>query len=237
VARGPFPRYAGTMKAQDEGELFDLYDQDGSPLGRSKPRGLVHRDGDWHRSLHVWVALRRAPEAPAWLVFQRRSPAKDTWPGAIDVAVTGHYGAGESLADALREADEEIGLHLAPADVARLGLRRRPDAHRPGVIDNELQDILAAVAPVDLASLRPSPAEVTALLALPFADAGALFRGERPFADGLRLVVDAGGAASVVEERIAFADFIPADDGYYARAFESLAALLAGARPEAWVIG
>jgi isopentenyldiphosphate isomerase len=223
-------------QAQDERELFDLYDRAGAPLGRAKPRGEVHRDGDWHRSLHVWVwgNLDGAP----WLVFQRRSAGKDTWPGAIDVAVTGHLRAGESIAGALREADEEIGLSLGPADVWRLGLRRRPDTRRPGVIDNELQEIFAAVGPAALEALRPSPAEVEAVVLLPFEAAGAALRGEQSEAIGLRLVSGAGGgAARFVEERIAGADFVPAPDGYYRAAHVSVGVLLTGGRPVAWEIG
>jgi hypothetical protein len=37
------------------------------PLGVSKPRGNVHRDGDWHRSVHVWLT------DGACLLLQRRS--------------------------------------------------------------------------------------------------------------------------------------------------------------------
>src|SRR6185312_16932533 len=120
------------MAAQDPGELFDLYDRDGAPLGLRKARAEVHRDGDWHRSVHIWVVLREgpglpdAPRAPC-LLFQRRSLEKDTWPGALDVAVTGHLRAGEAILDGLREAREEIGLELGPSDVIRLGLRRRAE--------------------------------------------------------------------------------------------------------------
>ena len=45
--------------------------------------------------------------------------SKDTWPGALDVAVGGHLRAGETLAEAVREAEEEIGL-------ARHARRTRP---------------------------------------------------------------------------------------------------------------
>ena len=41
--------------AQDPGELFDVVRGDGAPTGRIKPRAAVHRDGDWHRAVHVWV--------------------------------------------------------------------------------------------------------------------------------------------------------------------------------------
>ena len=97
---------APTTDPQDE--RFDLYDENGIPLGIAKSRGAVHRDGDWHRSLHLWVWGIGEDSAP-FVIFQRRSMTKDTWPGALDVAVGGHFRSGESLAETLREAEEEIG--------------------------------------------------------------------------------------------------------------------------------
>ena len=42
--------------AQDPGEPFDVITADGRPTGRVKTRAEIHRDGDWHRAIHVWVA-------------------------------------------------------------------------------------------------------------------------------------------------------------------------------------
>lgn len=51
---------------QDSGEMFDVFlpPEGGSlsvlsepprPAGFRKARGLVHADGDWHRSVHIWL--------------------------------------------------------------------------------------------------------------------------------------------------------------------------------------
>jgi isopentenyldiphosphate isomerase len=215
--------------AQEPGELFDLYTKEGTPLGAQKPRALVHRDGDWHRSLHVWVVI----EGPL-LLFQRRSLAKDTWPGAIDVAVTGHLRAGETVADGLREAREEIGLDLGPGDVIRLGLRRRADDHAPGILDRELQEIFLARTTLPLDAFRPDPTEVDGLIALPLDAAGALFRSELDAVSGMQL--DASGAVANVPV-VALADFVLPSDGYYRCAHRSIAAILAGQPEAAWEIG
>jgi hypothetical protein len=67
---------------QDLSEPFELYSPPAalgqplppggapSPLGVSKPRGAVHRDGDWHRSVHVWLTDGSS------LLLQRRSAHK-----------------------------------------------------------------------------------------------------------------------------------------------------------------
>lgn len=227
------------MAAQDPEERFDLYSADGTPLGVSKARRDVHRDGDWHRSLHVWVVLREgsgvagAPRAPC-LLFQRRSPEKDTWPGALDVAVTGHLRAGEAILDGLREAREEIGLELGPDDVVRLGLRRRADEHTPGVRDRELQAIFATATSLALADFAPDPDEVTSLVAIEIEAAAALFRGEREAVDGFE-TSGIGGVPARITVRAA--DFVQVTDGYYALAVRSLAAWLGGDPEPAWTLG
>ncbi len=226
------------MPAQDPGELFDLFDRDGAPLGRSKPRRDVHRDGDWHRSLHIWVALREGPDLPGaprspHLLFQRRSPEKDTWPGALDVAVTGHLRAGEALLDGLREAREEIGLELAPGDVVRLGLRRCAE-ERGAIRDRELQEIFATATPLPLSFFQPDPDEVTSLVVIESEAAFALFRGERAEAPAFER--RCGGSAPV-EIVARAADFIPAADEYYALAARSLEAFLQGRAASPWTLG
>ena len=39
-------------------EEFDVLDAEGRPTGRVKARSAVHRDGDWHAAVHVWVLLQ-----------------------------------------------------------------------------------------------------------------------------------------------------------------------------------
>jgi isopentenyldiphosphate isomerase len=220
--------------AQNEGELFDLYTREGVPLGVRKARAAVHRDGDWHRSVHIWVwgLVDGVPH----LVLQRRSAGKDTWPGALDVAVTGHARAGEPLEATLREAEEEIGLPVRLEEVVRFGLRRRADRRaRPGAADNELQDIFARVLPAPIAELEPCPVELDGILAIPLASAAAVLDGGGE-AQGLGLVRE-GGAARLVPEIVRGGELVPAPDGYYAKAIASLAVVIAGGTPAAWEIG
>jgi hypothetical protein len=36
-------------------EQFDIYDQNNQPLNIVKPRSEVHTEGDWHRTIHIWI--------------------------------------------------------------------------------------------------------------------------------------------------------------------------------------
>ncbi|CAN0095403.1 unnamed protein product [Pylaiella littoralis] len=100
---------------QDSGEMFDVFlgpeslsrlTEPPRPAGFRKARGLVHADGDWHRSVHIWLHTSKGE-----LVLQKRSASKDTFPGLWDVSVGGHVTAGEgSLETAIKETREELGL-------------------------------------------------------------------------------------------------------------------------------
>jgi len=90
-------------------ELFDLLTEAGEPTGVRKERKRVHRDGDWHKAVHVWVLAEQERE----LLLQRRAFKKDSWPGRWDISAAGHVEAGSSAIDAAqRELGEELGLHL-----------------------------------------------------------------------------------------------------------------------------
>lgn len=39
----------------EKGEYFDVLDSNGHKTGRIKLRSEVHRDGDWHRAVNIWI--------------------------------------------------------------------------------------------------------------------------------------------------------------------------------------
>lgn len=89
-------------------ETFDMYKDRPVPTGRRKARALVHKDGDWHRSAHIWLV----DYARQNIGLQKRSPQKDTFPNRWDISSAGHLEAGtsDSRATALQELAEELGI-------------------------------------------------------------------------------------------------------------------------------
>ena len=146
---------ADTSLAQDPNELFDVVNADGMPTGRTKPRRAVHRDGDWHRAVHVWIAGIGDNGEP-FLLLQRRGPDKDTWPGRLDPTVGGHYRTGEGLPEALREVEEELGVPMALDDLRPLGLRIAVSEREIGIRDRELQDVFLLRDDRPLTAYRPN---------------------------------------------------------------------------------
>lgn len=97
-------------------EYFEILNEDGSLTGILKERSLVHRDGDLHGASHIWVICREGEKL--WILLQKRSEEKDSYPGCFDVSAAGHLDPGESFLDgALRELGEELGLNAKPAEL------------------------------------------------------------------------------------------------------------------------
>jgi len=213
----------------DTPELFDLYDDAGRPLGQTKPRDAVHRDGDWHRSAHVWIFT---PDRR--LLFQRRAPDKDTWPGRLDASVGGHYHAGEGTDGVLREAQEELGLALEPGELIPIG-ERRVESREPGINDREVQDVYLLRRDLPLAAYRPDPGEIDALVLLDAADAAWLHAevveselDEVPSAEAESLAVGGGATYPIA---VTPRDLIPGRGAYLTAIARAVADVLAGRPP------
>jgi isopentenyldiphosphate isomerase len=215
-----------SLLAQDPDEPFEVVLADGSPTGRRKPRALVHRDGDWHRALHVWVAGVDEQGAP-FLTFQRRSPRKDTWPNRYDATVGGHYRAGETLAETLREVEEEIGVAVDAAMLRPLGVRVCANEREDGIIDREIQDVLLRRDDRRLTAFAPNPAELAALARFPLETLIPFLAGEAEALPGLALV-----PGETVEQPIVAArdEFIPTVDRYFLRVAIAARDVLRGER-------
>lgn len=86
-------------------ELVDVVDEADRPIG-VLPLAEVHRQGLYHRSVRVAVF-----DGSGRVYLQKRSKAKELYPGRLDLSATGHVRAGESRESAaLRELHEELGL-------------------------------------------------------------------------------------------------------------------------------
>lgn len=188
--------------AQDPDELFDLVRPDGTPTGETKRRADVHRDGDWHRAVHVWVTGVDA-NGP-FLVLQRRSMAKDTSPGRLDPTVGGHYRAGEGLEQTLREVEEEIGVQVQLADLHPAGMRICINERTAGTIDRELQDVFFLRDERPLTAFAPEPAEIDALIHVSIPELLDLLVGARDDVPALSVATGSGAIEHITLNRDEF---------------------------------
>lgn len=89
-------------------EYFDLLDENGNKIGKTKLRTEVHRDGDQHKAVHIWIINNNGD-----ILLQRRCATKDSNPNMLDISSAGHLSAGDdSLDGAIREVKEELNLDV-----------------------------------------------------------------------------------------------------------------------------
>ncbi len=166
----------GYDRAMSPPETFDVLDSSGRPTGRTKNRDEVHRDGDWHRALHLWIV-----KDGRYVLFQRRSADKDLEPDKLDVSVGGHLSAGETVREALREVEEELGLYVPFEALYPLGTHRAERRYEHAT-DREFQEVYALRQDQPLTSYTLDRGEVYALYELPLEGALALYRDNTPLA-------------------------------------------------------
>ncbi len=120
-----------------------LLKKDESLSGIFKDRDAVHRDGDLHRSAHVWV-VRRDKKGKLSVLLQRRSLNKDAFPGCLDTSCAGHVVESETYeSTALRELEEELGIvpPNLPIFLFDFRVRWEREFHGRRFINNEINRV------------------------------------------------------------------------------------------------
>ncbi len=104
-------------------EYLDITDENGTPTGKTIDRNTAHREGILHRTAHVWIVRRE--KGRIQVLLQKRSRDKESFPGMYDTSSAGHIPAGdEPLFSALRELNEELGIHAEEKDLEFAGMFR-----------------------------------------------------------------------------------------------------------------
>lgn len=108
---------------QKELELFDICDEKGVLIGKTRWRKFVHQYGTWHRTSHVWVVRKK--HGLYEVLLQKRSKNKDSYPGCYDISSAGHITAGgDYLESAVRELNEELGIVAKEDELIEIGIRK-----------------------------------------------------------------------------------------------------------------
>ncbi|SFT20129.1 NUDIX domain-containing protein [Paenibacillus sp. BC26] len=205
-----------------EEEHFDIYDEAGAWLGTA-PRSEVHARGLWHRSIHCWLARRDGDRK--LVLFQQRSSDKDTYPGFYDITAAGHLTAGESMRDAAREIEEELGASVPFEALIPLGEARKEAAgfaKGTAFVDREVSEVYGFVYDAPLGSLTLQAEEVAGVYEADLEEMIALFDGELDLAAaaGFRLGPDRQQLPSTVQVKAS--DFVTRPSSYYSGVFRAL---------------
>lgn len=151
--------------------------------GISKTRSQAIADGDWIGTFNLWI-IKSSP-VPS-IVYQQRS-SNSTWaPNLLDVSAGGHYQAGETILDGLREVKEELGKKYSTDQLTYLGrkLHVSPDIHHQ--LRHNVVDIFFVTDNTTLETYHLEKNEVYAIVECPIAKLILLHTQKRSFeAQGL----------------------------------------------------
>lgn len=145
-------------------EYFDILNEKGEKLGIKKERKEVHRDGDWHKAVHIWIFNENGE-----VLLQRRSADKDSDPNMLDISCAGHLTSGDnSLKGAIRELKEELNLDITPTELKFITTLRRRPKHNNGFKDNEYDDLYILRTDKRIEELKYQEEEISEIFYVPY---------------------------------------------------------------------
>ena len=146
-------------------EYFDVLDKNGNPTEKTKLASEVHRDGDWHKTVHVWIVNSKGE-----LLVQKRAPNVENYPDTWDIPSAGHISAGEtSITSAMRETEEEIGLTFKKRNFELLFTVTQQMVSKKGAyINNEFNDVYLIKSDLGLNDIKLQKEEVSEIKFIPF---------------------------------------------------------------------
>lgn len=192
-------------------EMLDIYDENLVHIG-VKDRPSVHRDGDWHRTFHCWIIFR-GDDGRDYVVMQKRAPGKEMFPNRLDITAAGHYEAGETMADGIREIREELGIEADFARLIPVGIRMSV-AKQNALLDYEFNEVFFLIDNRPLNTYMLQEEEVSGLVCFPIDEGLEMLFGER---DSITAQAVGLGADEIAIHR---EDFILAADQYNQRVLQ-----------------
>lgn len=156
-------------------KLIDIFNDRYEPLG-TEDKKAAHAKGLWHRT---FSALAINPNTRR-VILQKKAPGRYSFdrPDYADITVGGHYQAGETISDGVREVHEELGLPVTYDDLHPIGLRQTAVTLAPDYIEREFQHWHLLPLDVPLEDIPLADAEVSGLVDLALDDAIRLADGD-----------------------------------------------------------
>ena len=153
-----------SKKTKSSKELLDILDEDGKPTGKTISRKEAHKNGILHGASHIYI-YKTDENNKIFILLQRRSLNKDSFPNCLDTSVAGHMEAGMNFEEtALKELEEEIGLKIKPSELIKAFQRRvsQIDTFYNEVFNNqEINAIYFLKKDIDISKLKLQEEEVS----------------------------------------------------------------------------
>lgn len=145
-------------------EYFDILDENGNKINLIKKRTEVHRDGDWHKAVHIWIVNENGD-----ILLQRRASNKDSYPNMLDISCAGHLSArDDSITGALRELKEELSLEINPNELNYITTLKRSSEDEDKFVDNEFDDLYLLRTNKKIEDLTYQKEEISEIFFVPY---------------------------------------------------------------------
>lgn len=157
-------------------EYFDLLDENGNKTGKTKLRSEVHRDGDWHRAVHIWIINSNGD-----VFLQRRCATKDSNPNMLGGSCAGHLTAGDdSLTGAIRELKEELDLDVNKEDLKLIKTIKSSSKYTDTFINNEFDDMYILRTDKKIEDMKFQEDEISEIMYIPYKEFKKMVQNRQP---------------------------------------------------------
>ena len=157
-------------------EFFDVLDENGNKTSKTKLRSEVHRDGDWHKAVHIWIINNNGD-----VLLQRRCATKDSNPNMLDISSAGHLSAGDdSLTGAIRELKEELNLDVNKEDLKLIKTLKRSSKYTETFINNEFDDLYILRTDKKLEDMKYQEEEISEIMFVPYKEFKKMVQNRQP---------------------------------------------------------
>lgn len=157
-------------------EYFDILDENGNKTGKTKLRSEVHRDGDWHKAVHIWIINNNGD-----ILLQRRCATKDSNPNMLDISSAGHLSAGDdSLSGAIRELKEELNIDVKPEDLQFIKTLKRSSKYTETFINNEFDDLYILRTNKKIEDMKYQEEEISEIFYVPYKEFKKMVENKQP---------------------------------------------------------
>ena len=204
-------------------EYFDIFDENMNHIGVA-PRSEAHREGYYHLAFQCWIVRREG--AKGYVLLQKRSESKDTFPSLYDTSSAGHLNAGEAIEDGVRELKEELGLTVAFSELTSIGIIKQ-QKNEKNYRDYQFAYLYIYESNKPILDYVVQQEEITALVEMQLEDFGAIISGHKLTAIAKGFYLDSEGEKHYKEFTIGYNDLVGHGDEYYRTVYRGIEEYLA----------
>ena len=199
-------------------EYFDIFDETMEQIGIA-PRKEAHRRGLWHKVFQCWFFRREGNKT--YVILQKRSHLKDTYPNLFDTSAAGHLSAGENIEDGVRELYEELGVSVDYSELTLLDIIKQKKEAKE-YKDYQFAYLYIYECNKPLLDYTLQREEVAALVEIELKNFKGLIEGSIKEIEATGITLDDTGINKPSSYIVSFKDLVPHGRDYFQRVYKGI---------------